>query len=84
MEEANRSEIAALRGRIRAQNLAAQAALTSFAQGSAQHAFIKRRYQKMDEYLRKLAELVGEDEAIKIVIEVIDEQPAPRKQQEGA
>jgi len=38
----------------------------------------------MDEYLRKLAELVGEDEAIKIVIEVIDEQPAPRKQQEGA
>lgn len=72
-KQTNQSEVAALRGRIRAQNQAAQWAITGFAAGAVQHRFITARFKKMEEYHSQLARLVGEQEATNMLIEIFDE-----------
>lgn len=72
-KQANQSEIAALRGRIHAQNQAARWAITGLAAGTAQHRFITARFKKMEEYHSQLAELVGEQEATNMLVEIFDE-----------
>jgi hypothetical protein len=67
------SEVARLRQRISLEYEAAQRGLYGTAQGTAQHAFITRRLENMADHHKKLKQLVGESEAIKILAEVLEQ-----------
>lgn len=67
------SEVAQLRERIHLEYEAAQQGLYGTAQGTAQHAFITRRLENMADHHRALKQLVGEHEAIGILIEVLEQ-----------
>ena len=67
------SEVAQLRQRMHLECEAARRGLYGTAQGTAQHAFITRRMENMADYHRELKQLVGEHEAINILIEVLEQ-----------
>ena len=59
----NQSEVARLREQIELQLLAMQQGLRGLASGSARHAFIQARMQRIGEYQGDLARQIGEQEA---------------------
>jgi hypothetical protein len=67
------SEVALLRQRIHLEYEAAQWGLSGIAQGTAQHAFITKRLENMANHHSELKHLVGENEAISILIEVFEQ-----------
>ena len=67
-----RSEVARLMQQISAANEAAYQALYGLAQGTAQHAFITARMERMGECHEQLVELVGEREAALLVCQALD------------
>jgi hypothetical protein len=67
------SEVAQLRQRIHLEYEAARRGLYSTAQGTTQHAFITRRMENMADYHRELKQLVGENEAINILMDVLEQ-----------
>jgi hypothetical protein len=67
------SEVAQLRQRILLEYEAAQRGLSGTAQGAAQHAFITRRLENMADHHQALKQLVGEHEAINILIAVLEQ-----------
>lgn len=67
------SEVARLRQRIRLEYEAAQRGLSGTAQGVAQHTFITQRLENMADHHQALKQLVGEQEAIKILVEVLEQ-----------
>ena len=67
------SEVARLRLRILLEYEAAQRGLSGTAQGAAQHAFIVQRMENMADHHQALRQLVGEQEAIKILVEVLEQ-----------
>jgi hypothetical protein len=67
-----RSEVARLMQQISEANEAAYQALYGLAQGTAQHAFITTRMERMGEYHEQLVELVGEHEAALLVCRALD------------
>jgi hypothetical protein len=67
------SEVGQLRQRIRLEYEAAQRGLSGTAQGTAQHAFITQRLENMKAYHQALKQLVGEQRAIKILAEVLEQ-----------
>jgi hypothetical protein len=67
------SEVAQLRQRIHLEYEAAQRGLYGTAQGTAQHAFITRRLENMADYYRELKQLVEEHEAIKILMDILEQ-----------
>jgi hypothetical protein len=66
------SEVAQLRQRIYMEYEAAQRGLCGIAQGAAQHAFITRRLENMADHHQRLKQIVGEQEAIKVLVEAIE------------
>jgi hypothetical protein len=68
-----RSEVALLRQRIHLEYEAAQRGLSGIAQGTAQHAFITKRLENMAIHHSELKHLVGEHEAISILVEVFEQ-----------
>ena len=68
----NKSEVARLMRQISEANAAAYQALYGLAQGTAQHAFITARMERMGEYHEQLVELVGEHEAALLVCRALD------------
>ena len=68
-----RSEVARLRQHIHLEYEAAQRGLYGTAQGAAQHAFISQRLGNMAVHHQALIQLIGEQEAIKILGEVLEQ-----------
>jgi hypothetical protein len=64
------SEIAQLKQQIAAEYETAKQGLTGLAQGTAQHAFIQRKMEKMHSYQKSLIDLVGMEKASEIIAEV--------------
>ncbi len=67
------SEVERLRKHIRLEYEAAQRGLSGTAQGTAQHAFITKRLENMAEHHRALKQLVGEQGAREILMEVLEQ-----------
>lgn len=67
------SEVARLRQRIHLEYEAAQRGLYGTAHGVAQHAFITQRLENMTAHHEALKQLVGEQGAIKILMEVLEQ-----------
>lgn len=67
-----RSEVARLMQQISAANEAAYQALYGLAQGTAQHAFITARMERMGACHEQLIGLVGEHEAALLVCRALD------------
>ena len=75
-EQHNKSEVARLRERIEREYQASWWALKGLAAGVAQHAFINARLRRMDRYYGKLAQMVGEEQAVEYLCEVFEAQEA--------
>ena len=73
MSKLERSEVAQLRQHILLEYEAAQRGLTGTAQGTAQHAFITKRIENMSAYHQVLKQLVGEQGAIELLVEVLEQ-----------
>ncbi len=67
------SEIARLRQQIRLEYEAAQRGLTGLAEGSAQHAFITRKMENMEACFSLLKDLIGENEATRVLTETLEQ-----------
>ncbi len=71
MTQQNHSEIARLKAQIEAEIQAAQLALYGAALGTAQHQFITRRMERMGILHEELKELVGEEESVRLLVQVM-------------
>ncbi len=70
--DGNKSEVARLRQQIELEYVAATRGLRDYAY-SARHDFIETRMSNMGDCHRELIDLVGEHEAIKLIVEIIDQ-----------
>jgi hypothetical protein len=68
------SEVSKLMQHIDDEWQAAFYGLYGLAQGTAQHDFIKARYDRLNELQNQLAEHVGEDQAMQYVIKSMERQ----------
>lgn len=66
----SKSDVARLMQQIPLEHQAAQRSLTGTAYGTARHAFINQRLENMSRYHDILKQIVGEQEAIKMLVEV--------------
>jgi aspartate oxidase len=73
-EKDNQSEVARIRQQIQDEQSAAYQGLHGLSQGMSQHAFITRRMERMGILHDKLKEIVGEQEAAKILAEALDKE----------
>ncbi len=71
--ENNQSEIARLRQQIETQLVAMRGGLSGLSAGSARHAFINARMERIDAYQRGLACQLGEDAATMLVYGLYNE-----------
>ncbi len=67
----NRSEVARLRQRIAEEYEAAMCGLTGLASGTAKHKFITKRMEQMGACHETLKQLVGEQEATRMLAETL-------------
>jgi hypothetical protein len=72
MTHYNQSEVARLKAQIEAEVQAAQRALYGVALGAAKHQFITNRMERMGILHEELKELVGEEEGIRLLIQVME------------
>ena len=72
MAEYNQSEIARLKTQIEAEMQAAHWALHGASLGTAQHQFITCRMERLGVLHEELKELVGEEEGLRLLIQVMD------------
>ncbi len=75
----NPSEIANLREQITREHEAACWALTGPTIGMAQHWFINRRMERIGVCQERLSTLVGEQESLALVTEIMEHSPAQKK-----
>jgi hypothetical protein len=78
----NQSEVARLRERIECEQKAATWALTGPAIGTAQHWFISRRMERIGGYQEQLALLIGEQASLALIIEILENSPAQKREQD--
>ncbi|MBV9019436.1 MAG: hypothetical protein JO125_15525 [Chloroflexi bacterium] len=71
MEE-NKSEVARLMQQITMEYQAAKLGLTGLASGTATHAFITAKMERMCDYHEILTKLVGPQEAIVLVVQAVE------------
>src|SRR5579863_10175027 len=67
-----KSEVARLRYQIEQEYRAAELAMNGFAAGTARHDFITAKMERVGECRKELAQFVGDQEATRICVEVID------------
>ena len=72
MTQYNQSEVARLRAQIEAEVQAAQWALCGAALGTTKHQFITSRMERMGTLHEELKELVGEEEGMRLLIQVME------------
>jgi hypothetical protein len=80
MTRYNQSEVARLKAQIEAEVQAAQWALYGTALGAAKHQFITSRMERMGILHEELKELVGEEEGIRLLIQVMESTDAIKMQ----
>jgi hypothetical protein len=68
------SEITRLKQQIESEYTAGQLALSGLVYGTSQHQFITQRMMNMERCRLELVQLVGNEEAMKIMIEAMDGQ----------
>jgi hypothetical protein len=68
----NQSEIVRLRRRIADEYEAATRGLTGFASGNTKHQFITKRMEQLGSYHETLKQLVGEQEATRMLAETLE------------
>lgn len=71
--ESNQSEIARLRQQIETQLVAMRRGLAGLSSGSARHAFINARMERIGRYQEGLADQLGEDDATLLVYGLYNE-----------
>ena len=81
MAEYNQSEVARLKAQIEAEIQAAHWALHGVSLGTAQHQFITCRMERMGMLHEELKELVGEEESLRLLLQVMDHNSATAKLQ---
>lgn len=67
------SEVTRLRQRIHLEYEAAQRGLSGIAQGAARHAFITKRQENIAVHYEALKQLIGEQRATRILVEVLEQ-----------
>lgn len=72
MTQHNQSDVARVKAQIEAEIQAAQWALSGASLGTAQHQFITRRMERMGILHEELKELVGEEEGVRLLVQVMD------------
>ncbi len=72
MTQHNQSEVARLKAQIESEIQAARWALYGASLGSAQHQFITSHMERMGVLHEELQELVGEEEGIRLLVQVMD------------
>jgi len=72
MSEAQKSMVAQLKQQIASEYLAAKQGLSGLASGTAQHRFITHRMERMSMCHDELKELVGEQEAARMLTEALE------------
>ena len=77
----NQSEVARLKAQIEAEIQAARWALHGACLGAAQHQFITCRMERMGMLHEELKERVGEEEGIRLLVQVMDSSGAVAKVQ---
>lgn len=70
---AQQSEVARLRALIEAEYAAARSALMDSASGTAQHRIINAKLDRMSALSVELAGKLGKDDAMKMIIDILDE-----------
>jgi hypothetical protein len=84
MEDTSKSEVAWRLKLIKQQYEAAQKGLSGLAQGSARHTFISARMQSMGRIHKELQNLVGPEQAIRLVAETLQEHTCNGNDQEAS
>ena len=74
------SEIARLREQMAREHEAACWALSGLAVGTAKHWFITRRMERIGAHQQRLSALVGEQESIAFVTQLLEESPSQRRE----
>ena len=69
----NKSEVACLREEIELQLEAMQRGLYGFASGTARHAFVRARMDRIGEYQHTLTRYIGEEDADQLVCSLYSE-----------
>ena len=69
----NKSEVARLREEIELQLEAMQRGMYGFASGTARHAFIRARMDRISEYQHTLTDYIGEQDADQLVCSLYSE-----------
>lgn len=72
MSNRKESDVARLLEQIDSEYSAAQQALSGFSQGSAQHAFITAKYNRISALQEQLDDLVGHDQAMAFTIDQLN------------
>jgi hypothetical protein len=69
MSNENQSQVAQLREQIRLEWQSAKSGLDGLSSGGSRHSHVSAKYRQVDELHEKLKEIVGEYEALQIVID---------------
>lgn len=72
MEDKNQSEVARLLNQIDQEYQAASLGLSGLAQGTSMHEFINARMEKIEDIREKLVDLVGEEQAGRLVVKQME------------
>lgn len=70
-----RSEVAYLLAQIQAEYMSGVLGLSGFASGSARHDFITARMERMGQLHNELCNIVGENDAIAMVVHTLEKDP---------
>lgn len=79
MDDSSQSEVARLRERIAEEYEAARRGLTGMASGTARHAFITRKMERLGQLHQELGRVVGEQQATEIVVQTMSQLPNKKK-----
>ncbi|MBO0783313.1 MAG: hypothetical protein J2P37_31250 [Ktedonobacteraceae bacterium] len=74
----NESEVARIRAQIEAEHQAAKLALHGLQVGTARHAFIEARTERIGALHESLVPLIGQQEAIHLLCEIMEGRELPR------
>ena len=81
MQHCNQSEVARIKAEFEIQNAAAHYALYGLSQGIPKHSFITSKMERMGMLHEELKEKIGEEEAIKFIVKVMNKDNKQYEQQ---
>lgn len=73
------SEVAWLRAQLEKEHECACFARSGLSVGTAQHWFITRRMQRMDSYQQRLSTLIGEQQSVEVIMDIMERSPTQKR-----